>query len=254
MDCKLMRFLLSLLVLAHAPDLSAQILAPILTNLSVSAGGGGATIANIGTVTGNFSGAYVVTITASAAIGTCIAVALINNNGTAGAMTVADTGLNTYPATTNVSANSIGSYLTVARVTTGLTSGVSTITATPANDGGTVMNVYKLSSCPSTPIDQTATGNNGGTDAFATASLTPSLQPEFGLSLFGTVAAGQSPLPSCTNIIGSAATQLDLSTNSGGSRYMLTCWRNLTATTAGTATATSNGGWQWTAIFQTVKQ
>lgn len=99
----------------------------------------------------------------------------------------------------------------------------------------------------SSPLDQVVQSSPGLTTTITSPSLTPSQQPEIAFAAF----YSSNAWTSYGNIIGSAATGLDHLAN--GSHNLMTEWRQLVLTTAGTATMNIASSSSNNVIFLTLK-
>ena len=243
------KLLVSIAIVAAALTLPAQA-TPTVTKIASCVAG-----------TCNFSAPYHMTTSAGSAIGTMLMIVASGNQGNGGTgytTACSDARSNSYTdgTTQQQLLSSPGSVVQFcwSVLTTAIQSG-DTVTMNPTQDGGWNIAVYSITgAATSSPIDQIVAGNvtGIGSETWTTATLTPSQQPEIAI-MIGTYNAGALTFSSYGNIIGSAATGLD---NLGTTRPLVTSWRELLATTAGTAAFSGTGstGDIVPMIFLTVKE
>lgn len=206
-----------------------------------------------------FGAPYHLTTTAGSAINTMVLIAASVNNGNGGVgftTACSDARSNTYTDGTGqqqiLSAPGTAVEFCQSVVSTAVISG-DLVTFNPAVDGAWNIAVYSITGAATTsPIDQIVGINavGAGAETFTSGTLTPSQQPEIAL-MIGVFNGGT--FSAYGNIIGVAATGLD---NLGTGRILVTEWRELTATTAGTAafTITGTSGDTEPLLFITIKE
>jgi hypothetical protein len=232
--------------------------------LCLPTSGGTPTITKIGSLNFATASPYTVSVTGNAAAGDTVMVACwghATNGGTHYNFSVSDSVSNTWTFT-NGTTNTNLQYLDTgdttaiqtpyaANIATGYTSGSTTLTVTTSvADGSTGgCDVLDIKGLLSSPLDQIA----GAVAAFSTtqtsATITPSQQPEVAIGIF---AIGNTDTPTVGNIMGSAATSVDIRTggSTGNPKIGLIEWRRITSTSAGPATATlSSNSDGWGSVF-----
>jgi len=211
-------------------------------------------ITKIGALIGSFGKPYTITLTGGAAAGTIVGVGCASNadnGGTAYALTTSDSGSNSY--TTRGQQLDSGNHNAVSWVDTLVTGALisgNTITFNPAVDGAWNCLVYNITgNAASAPLDKVVKSNGTFNATYTSPTLTPSQQPEIAILIAG----GTGTFSSYGNIIGAAATGLDNVANGAG-RNIQSEWRELTATTAGTATMNYTAKANNSGVFVTYKE
>jgi hypothetical protein len=232
--------LLSMLLGIGGATCSAQIMQQAVTNSAPGGGGGTATVTKVATKQGSFASPYnSIAITTTVPSGAMAAAACVTdqaNSGTTYTVTFGDSKSDTW-ATDAVNINTTFSSAVIvahATATSGLTAGTDTFHFTPAVDGHFNCVFYSITTVSTT--DQVAGNVSTSSATGTTASITPTANPSVAFAVFaiaGTFSA-------YGNIMGSAATGLDNITQTSGIT-IVTEWRALSATTAGTATMTQTG-------------
>jgi hypothetical protein len=207
-----------------------------------------ATITQVGSLNQN-GGPYTITLTQNVPAGSGILILVWLAGSSAQTWGASDTQGNTYQVDVQEIdfSNELALGFISAYVSTALVAGVDTITFTTTQSSEQyILTVFCLSSILSSNwFDQSVQGEGGGSNV--TSTLTPGTSPTFAIAVF----AWGGTLNSYCNIMGSAATGLDNISGFGFERASE--WRELTSTTAGTASINISNSFP-TYIFATYKE
>jgi hypothetical protein len=177
-------------------------------------------------------------------------------------LAITDSGSNTWTGPTSTGGNptlqfidpslGVSSSIAYAKITTQLVSGTGTVTYTSGGFVQAQCQVLDISNGVSTVLDQIAGLETTFGTTFTTASITPSTQPEIAIALMGFPESTSNTFSAFGNVIGTAATSgqnIFLSSATG----LIIEWRRITATTAGTATATVTTSQKSASLFFTIE-
>lgn len=209
-----------------------------------------ATVTKIGTLSGVFGSPYTITLTGAAWIGDVVLIAIEIDKDNVQTVGVTDSQGNSWAQRVQETdgSDSISLFILESQLTHKLSSG-DTIQLTFPTDGNVNALIYRLGDVtPTSPRDQLINGF-GSSSTPTTGTLTPGSSPVIAFAAFGLIAT----FSSYGNIMGSAATGLD---NTGllDSRCLVTEWRRLTSTTAGTAGIAVSAGVTFMYAFLTYKE